>query len=116
MIRLFAWVAAMVLTTSVFAQATQLQTDNPNLVLDGNNVNLNFNITGMTPVVRDVRIMFCGSLCQFLTENTQIQNAVAWASGSQSGITTTKQMVQSGWIIQSVFSINSSQFYIVFVK
>lgn len=107
------------LTTSFssIAQTNEFAVTNPAFRLDGNNVNLNFNIAGIPPAQRDVKIMFCG-VCQGgrFTETTEIQNGLDWYLGTSNNKSTVKEMVQAGWFIQSIFNLNATQMYVVFIK
>ena len=62
----------------------------------------------------DVKIMFCA--CDYLDENSTIQNTLLWAAGAPTGKTTIKEMVLQGWRVQSVNLLNKSQFWLTFVK
>jgi len=105
---------ATLVLLSNFSQAQDLSVTDPSLHLNGNNINLNFNIAGVQPASRDVKIMFCD--CSNFTESSIIQNANDWYIGSANNKSTVKTMIQEGWFIQSAFNLNAKQFYIVFVK
>ncbi|MEY3759065.1 MAG: hypothetical protein RIR39_556 [Pseudomonadota bacterium] len=116
-VMLFTVAASLVLSFSPMAQADDFAVTSPALRLDGNNVNLNFNIAGIPAAQRDVKIMFCG-VCQGgrFTETTEIQNGNDWYSSTGNNKSTVKEMVQAGWFIQSVFNLNATQMYVVFIK
>lgn len=63
---------------------------------------------------KDVKIMFCD--CSNFDESSTIQNAPQWYVSSSIDKSTTKEMLNFGWSVSSVFNLNAKKFYIVFDK
>jgi hypothetical protein len=65
--------------------------------------------------IADVKIMFCDT-CYSFSENATILPPDDWYLGIYTRKTNAKDMVKAGWSIQSTFSLNAKQYYIVFVR
>lgn len=99
-----------------FARADDVafEVQNPSLILNGNQVKLGFALAALPTLPRDVKILFCD--CPGLSEDSPVQPYVLWLAGVADGKTTIRQMISTGWTLQSIVVSNARQFYVVFVK
>lgn len=65
--------------------------------------------------ISDVKVMFC-DCAGMLDENSVIQQTTAWYLSQTTGKSTIKDMIKSGWQIQTTIAINAKQYYIVFIR
>ena len=65
---------------------------------------------------KDVKILFANMDFPNFTEDSKILSQKDWYTESKDSETTVKKMVQQGWTIQSIFTINAKQYFIVFIK
>jgi len=65
---------------------------------------------------KDVKIMFRDNQLPTFTEDSEIQSQDDWYYSIKDKSTTVKKMIQQGWTLQSIVTINQKQFLIVFVK
>lgn len=108
----------MIIFYASITSAGELPVSNPKLDVNGNNVNLNFDVSGDASS-RDVKVLFKGETSSGLSENTELQPYFEWYISSDTNKTTMKEMILNGWKLQQVIPYNATgakQFYIVFVK
>lgn len=108
----------MVIFYASITLAGELPVSNAKLDVNGNNVNLNFNVSG-DGNSSDVKVLFKGDAGSGLTENTELQSYNEWVLSMDTNKTTMKEMILNGWKLQQLIPYNATgakQFYIVFVK
>lgn len=102
------------LASGALAAEVAFEVQTPTLTLNGNQVSLGFALAGVPPPPRDVKILFCD--CPGMSEDSTLQPYILFLAGSPDGKTSFRDMITTGWTLQSIVVSNARQFYVVFVK